>query len=328
MSIEPKNHTCKFSQNNEYIRRFLNADNGLWDAMISLKEGNCAKYKEYYYKITKGKICKESVAKFWSKEVISRQNIEENKLPRTMLHSSAVGSLKSMNIDHSMLNDGDIFLIDGNHRVESAMIRGEEPIVAFDCVKNVLPEWKAVIDAKTDPIYRVKHQPHPHPILWDLKEYRTMESCQTRYGELAKHGIKNTYEIGCAEGVGVWILRQAGVIANGSEVNGPARTLAQSLVKDKIDTEATPDTLPYTECLVLYSVLYHLLSNKSNAEEWIRKIREYPCVAMELSTDIENDKKDRYRHMTIYNPLEWWPNKKLLYVDSNHANRQTWLLWK
>jgi hypothetical protein len=32
--------------------------------------------------------------------------------------------------------------------------------------------------------------------------------------------------------------------------------------------------------------------------------------------------------MTEYNPLEWWPNKKLIYVDKKQANRETWLLWK
>jgi len=296
--------------------------------MIRMREGDATKYKEYYSKITNGKVCKESITEFWSREVMASQNIDGEKPPRAMLHRSVHGASRSMNIDHSMLIEGDVFLMDGNHRIEAAMIRGEEPVVMFDTSRNVSPEWKAVIDAKSDPIYRVKHQPHPHPILWDLDPYRTMESCQTRYGELAKHGIKNTYEVGCAEGVGVWILRQSGVNANGSEINGPARTLAQSLIKDKIDPEATPDKLPEAECLVLYSVLYHLLSNKSAKDEWIRKIKQYSCVALELSTEDENNKKERYRHMEGYNPLEWWPNRKLLYVDIKHANRETWLLWK
>jgi hypothetical protein len=328
MSTEQKNYTCKFSLNNEYVQRLLNADNGLYNAMMSMKEGDTTKYKEYYSKITNGKTCKDGVAEFWNKEVLMSQNIQGEKPPRAMFHRNSQGASRSMNIDHSMLFDGDIFLMDGNHRIEAAMIRGEEPIVMFDITRNLLPEWKAVLNAKSDPIYRVKHQPHPHPILWDLNPYRTMESCQTRYGELAKHGIKSTYEVGCAEGVGVWILRKLGVNANGSEVNAPARTLAQSLIKDKIDTAATPEKLPQVECLILYSVLYHLLSNSLTRDAWINKIKEYPCAALELSTKEENEEKDRYRHMANYDPLTWWPNRKLLHTDPKHANRETWLLWR
>jgi hypothetical protein len=328
MGEELKKYTCKFSPKNEYVQRMLNADNGLWDAMWSLKNGDASKYKKYYSKITNNKICEESVAEFWGREATTSQNIQETSPPLTMLHSNVFNSYISMNIDHSMLVEGDVFLIDGNHRTEAAMVRGEEPVVAFDHTRNISPEWKAVINAKSDPLHRIKHQPHPHPVLWDLKEYRTMESCQIRYGELAKSGIKNTYEIGCAEGVGIWILRQSGVQAYGSEINGPARTLAQSLIKDKIDSVITPKELPETECLILYSVLYHLINNKLYTNEWIEKIKQYQCVALELSTDEENEVKQRYRNMKEYRPLKWWPNRKLLYVDSNHANRETWLLWK
>jgi hypothetical protein len=327
MTLQNKNYTCKFSPKNEYVKRLINADNGLWEAMLSMQQGNTIKYKNYYTKITKGKNCPEERAEFWSREAKKSQNIEGDSPPKCMLHKNT-GGAKSMNIDHSLLIDGDIFLIDGNHRVESAMARGEEPVVIFDGIKNLLPEWKEIIEAKEDLTHRVKHQPHPHPLLWDLTEYRTMESCQIRYGELAKIGIKNTYEIGCAEGLGVWILRQAGVNAKGSEINRPARTLAQSLIKDTIDPETTLDTLPKTDCLILYSVLYHLLNNKSNRDEWINKIKQYPCAALELSTNGENEKKERYRHMIGYNPLEWWPNRKLIYVDAKQANRETWFLWK
>lgn len=325
---EKINYTCKFSPTNEYTKRLIVADNGLWNAMNSMKNGDNDPYKEYFVKITKGKKCPENIIEFWNNEVRASQVIDSKKLPKSAIHSNMPGSGKSMNTDHSKLIDGDVFLMDGNHRITAAMIRGEEPIVEFDYRSNVLPEWKKVIDAKFDPIHRVKHQPHPHPLLWDIRAYRTMESCKARYAALSDNGIKNAYEIGCAEGVGLWILRQLGVNARGSEINAPARTLAQSLIKEKVDAELKPSELPQTECLILYSVLYHLLNNKNDREAWISKIKQYSCVALELSTNDENEKKVRYHHMSEYNPLEWWPNRKLLYTDADQADRETWLLWK
>jgi hypothetical protein len=328
MKTETPQITCKFTPNNEYIKRFLNADNGLWDAMVGIKNGNYDLYKEYFTRITNGRICLNERINFLYDELKEPHNIMGAKQPRAMLHNNITGSGRSMNLDHSKFIEGDIFLIDGNHRITAAMIRGEEPTVLFDGWKSAPQHWKVVIEAKTSETYRIKHQPHPHPLLWDLKEYRTMESCKIRYGSLASIGIKSTYEIGCAEGVGIWILRQLGVNANGSEINPPSRTLAQSLIKDKIDTAATPEKLPQAECLILYSVLYHLLNNSLTRDAWINKIKEYPCAALELSTKEENEEKDRYRHMTEYDPLTWWPSRKLLYTDPKHANRETWLLWR
>ena len=328
MNTDTLQHTCKFTPNNEYIRRFLNADNGLWDAMIGIKHGNRELYKEYFAKITKGGICPENRLNFLSDELKVAHTIIGNKPPRAMLHNNATGSGNSMNLDHSKFIEGDVFLIDGNHRITAAMIRGEEPVVSFNGEWAVPRSWKSVIQAKTSTTHRIKHQPHPHPLLWDLKEYRTMESCKIRYGSLASIGIKSTYEIGCAEGVGVWILRQSGVNASGSEINTTSRILAESLIKDKIDSELKPAEVPQTECLILYSVLYHLLNKESTREEWINKIKQYPCVALELSTPEENKTKPRYHHMAEYNALEWWPNRKLIYVDSKQADRETWFLWK
>jgi hypothetical protein len=321
-------YTCKFSLDNEYVKRMINADNGLFESMLAMKKGNVSLYNEYFTKITNGEICSEERTDFWAKQVtdhfteISFLDSEHPSVALNGVHSS-----KSMNVDHTKLFYGDPFLIDGNHRITSSLVRGEEPIVILDH-RNIGSEWGSVLEAKTDTNYRIKHHPHPHPILWDLKSYRTMESCESRYVALADAGIKSTYEIGCAEGVGVWLLREKGIDARGSEINSTARTLARSLTKINIDEGATPSTVPDSECIILYSVLYHLLSNPSKAEEWIARIKEFPCVALELSTEKENLEKERYRHMTEYNPLEWWPNKKLIYVDKKQANRETWLLWK
>jgi len=329
MKTETPNYTCKFSSSNEYVKRFLNADNGLWDAMIGIKNGNNELYKKYYAKLTNGGMCAEERINFLYDELKKPHDLVGANPPRAMLHKDIIGAGRSINLDHSKFIDGDVFIMDGNHRTTAAMIRGEEPIVLFDGYKHVLKHWKEVLHARTNETYRIKHQPHPHPLLWDLKEYRTMESCKIRYGSLANFGIKNTYEIGCAEGVGIWILRQLGVNANGSEINPPARTLAASLIKDKIDAELKPTEVPQTECLILYSVLYHLLNNEpARREEWINKIKEYPCAALELSTPEENKTKPRYHHMSEYNALEWWPNRKLIYVDAKHANRETWFLWR
>ena len=80
MKKETKKYTCKFSSKNEYVQRLLNADNGLWEAMISMKDGDVTKYKDYYYKITKGKECKESIAEFWSREVKRTcRNLRQNQ---------------------------------------------------------------------------------------------------------------------------------------------------------------------------------------------------------------------------------------------------------
>lgn len=325
-------YTCKFSLDNEYIKRMIKADNGLFDSMIEMKRGNKTPYKEYFTKITKGSVCDESVVNFWTEETF-RSKISGSLNPPYLWGGPPISLLNgvhndhSMNIDHDKLFYGDVFLIDGNHRITSSMIRGEEPIVIFND-SGINNEWRNVLEAKTDPNYRIKHQPHPHPVLWDLKSYRTMDSCKARYGALADSGIKSTYEIGCAEGVGIWILNERGVNSTGSEINQPSRTLAKSLTKIDIDPEATPKSVPDAECLILYSVLYHLLRDSSKAEQWISRIKQFPCVALELSTDSENLEKERYFHMSKYNPLDWWPNKKLIYVDKLHANRETWLLWK
>lgn len=320
---------------NEYTNRILDSDNGLFYALGELKNGRTQSYLKYFSKITNGKTCPDEHLKFWFNYLTKsdsspqfKQILYSHPKPKLMLNSGASPWL-SMNVDHSKLIQGDLFLYDGNHRVLSELLIGNSPVVDFDDINlSEIPNWKGIIDAKLNPTHRVKHQPHPHPILDDLTPYRSMESCKARYLAIKEAGIRSVYEIGCAEGVGLWLLNKAGVETKGSEIFAPSRHLAESLLKHPIDGMAQPNTIPNSQCLIIYSVLYHLLSNQAECESWINRIKQFPCVAIELSTEAENTTKPHYLHMSKYDPLSWWPNKKHIYTDPNHANRETYLCWK
>jgi hypothetical protein len=326
--------TIELSIENEYVKRMIAAGNGLFEAFKNLRQGKAEAYTEYYKAITHQSSCPDYQIQYWISE-LQREAVKAEESPNSSLNKPIAmlnGGMYpwiSMNVDHHKLHHGDIFMFDGNHRVTAALIRGEKPLVTFsDENLTHMPQWQAVFAAKSDPVHRVKHQPHPHPIIADLTSFRTMESCKARYDGVRDAGIKSAYEIGCAEGVGLWLLQNAGVNVKGSEMFGPSRTLAESLLKISVDETATPDRIPEVECIILFSVLYHLLADRANCDVWINRIKQLPCVALELSTNEENMTKPHYRHMSKYDPLSWWPNRKHIFTDPLHAYRETWLCWK
>jgi len=241
---------------------------------------------------------------------------------------------RSMNVDHSFLRNGDVFMCDGNHRTMSALVRGESPVVEF-CVDslNDLPDWQAVIAAKTDKTCRARYQPHPHPLLWDLKPYRTEESCNARYGAVAEAGVKSAHEIGCADGYGIWRLQRAGVTVSANEMIPHFKTLAESLLCQEIDGMATPDNLPDAECLVVFSVFHHIGRQEEDRVPWLKAFQKYQMLAIEIPSareahSVQAGEAQTKAVLDRYLSMAGWPSGKLVYVDPKHAGRETWLFWR
>ncbi len=321
---------------NEYVRRMRAADNGLWDAMEAMRAGlsrGDRLYREYFTRITHGKKCPEERLAFWRAECQASQNIVGDKPPRLMLHSG-MKSWKSMNLDHTKFRIGDVFCMDGNHRITAALVRGEEPTIAFAGGNlRLIPEWRAVLDARTDKTCRARYQPHPHPLLWDLRPYRTVESCDARYGAIAEAGIKSAHEIGCADGYGLWRLKQAGVVVSANEIVPHFKTLAESLLCQEIDGKATPENLPDAECLVVFSVFHHIGKAEADRAAWLAAFAKYRVVAIEIPSareahDVQADGGGTRAFIERYVTMSHWPNGKLVYTDPKHAGRETWLFWR
>ena len=223
-------------------------------------------------------------------------------------------------------DNGNLWTWDGGHRSCIRVLLG---LPLSGHVVKVAPAFEPALARRT------LYQRHPHPCLDGWKHWRdTHDRYRAVAAALRACGVQSVYELGCAEGVGLWELQRT-MKVGGAEKELSSRLLASSLVRVPIDSEVKFDgPRPDADALVALSVLYHCCYSEESERQAMDWVAGFKHAVVELATDdvgpwtpyLRTFASPRDRLLTQL--VDRWPNRVKVFVDRGYHDRETWLFWR